>query len=157
MGFIRYHVPLDEKLGGLFGLVLGLGLYLGGGHWVQQRIAYERANFRETQGMIVDNAKWRSRDSDNKERITYAPVVEFQANGQTLQFQGLSQSYPSSTQKSVIVRYDPQQPTHASIVEPLENLTPWAMYAIGGFAALCSAGSLLPVRWSSTLRDRPDQ
>jgi hypothetical protein len=138
---------LDEKLSAIFGLVIGV-LFIAGGFWVRSIEAYNRATLKETQGTVVDSVRRRERDtSTNQEKETYAPVIEFLINGQPNRFTGKYESYRSSRGNGVVVRYDPKQPTNtARVVDPLEGLTAWGMFGMGGLATLFSLGTLLPVR-----------
>lgn len=137
----------DETLATLFGLGLGL-LFMAGGLWVRQRELTERETLQETQGTVVDSVKRRERDSsNNQDKETYAPVIEFSVNGDRTRFTGRYESYRTSNGHQVVVRYDPQQPEKtARVVDPLEGLTPWGMLGLGGFAVVTSLSSLLPLR-----------
>jgi hypothetical protein len=145
---------LDEKLSAIFGLVIGV-LFVAGGFWVRSIEATDRATLKETQGTVVDSVRRRERDtSTNQERETYAPVIEFLVDGQPIRFTGKYESYRSSKGNGVVVRYDPKQPTStARVVDPLEGLTAWGMFGVGGVATILSLGTLLPVRrWVSDRR-----
>lgn len=133
----------DQKLSAVMGLVLSL-LFIAGGIWVWRIDRHQQQTLKETQGQVVDSVSRRERDSDNREKITYAPVIEFEANGQPTRFTGKYQSYRPSTGNSVVVRYDSDQPDHQPrVVDPLEGLTPWAMVVLGGLGVIYSLGDLL--------------
>lgn len=140
------HSNFDETLSAGFGLLLGV-LFMVGGFWVRHIDAQQRATLNETQGTIVDSVRRRDRNaSNNQEKETYAPVIEFLANGKRTRFTGKYESYRSSQGRVVVVRYDPNQPTTtARVVEPLEGLTAWGMVGVGGIAVVYSAGALLRV------------
>jgi hypothetical protein len=143
----------DKKLSAVIGLAIGLVL-MGVGLWAQQRETHERATMQETQGTVVDTVSRRERSqSDNKEKVVYAPVIEFLANGDRTRFIGKYESYQLSHGHNVVVRYDPKQPTtRARVVDPLENLGVWCGIGMGGLLMLSSLGSLLPVgSWFSQI------
>ncbi|MDZ8104369.1 MAG: DUF3592 domain-containing protein [Nostoc sp. DedQUE12a] len=150
MNFKPHQSTFDEKLSAGIGLFLGL-LFIGGGFWVRNIVAQEIATLKETRGTVVDSISRRDRSSkNNQEKETYAPVIEFLANGEPTRFTGSYESYRSSNGKIVGVRYDPKQPIKtARVVNPLEGLVPWGMFGMGGLAVVCSLGAFLPVRWSS--------
>ncbi|GEM_PF-1532652 len=136
----------EEIFSAIFGLVLGL-LFIAGGVWVRHIETHERATLTETQGTVVDSVKRRERSTtDNQEKDTYAPVIEFLDNGDRTRFTGKYVSYRSSNGHNVVVRYDPAQPTTtARVVEPLEGLTAWGMFGMGGAVVIFSLGELLPL------------
>jgi Protein of unknown function (DUF3592) len=141
----------DEKLSAIIGLVLGL-LFIAVGFWVRHIEAQERALLTETQGTVVDRVSRREHDTTtNEERITYAPVIEFLTNGDRTRFTGKYDSSRFSNGTNVVVRYHPQQPaTTARVVDPLEGLTAWGMFGMGGLSVVFSLGTLLPLRsWLS--------
>ncbi|MBH8576818.1 DUF3592 domain-containing protein [Nostocaceae cyanobacterium CENA369] len=151
MNFQPHQSTFDEKLSAIIGLVIGL-LFVGGGFWVRNVVAHERATLKETQGTVVDSISSRDRNSTNdRQKETYAPVIEFLAKGERTRFTGSYESYRSSNGNKVMVRYDPKQPaTTARVVNSLEGLTPWGMFGMGGLALIVSLGKVLPVRWSSS-------
>ena len=146
----RYQPTFEEKLSAVIGLVLGLTLMTVAA-WARHRDLYEQETLRETQGVVVDTVSRRERDTTtNQDKVTYAPVIQFQANGQPVQFTGWYESYRWSNGRVVAVRYDADEPaTTAKVVDPLGSLIPWLVIGMGGFAVVCSLGSLLPVRLSS--------
>lgn len=145
----------EAKLSAAIGLVLGL-LCLAGGLWVRRIEAHQQATLQETQGTVVDSVSRRERDSDrNQDRITYAPVIEFWVDDQPIRFTGKYDSYRLSNGNSAIVRYRPDQPqTTARTVDPLEGLTAWAMFGMGGLAILFSLPPFLPFRFSQLMPPR---
>ncbi len=148
---LRRHQPtFEEKLSAIIGLVLGLTL-MAVAAWAQRQDWYEQQTMKETQGIVVDSVSRRERDStSNQDKVTYAPVIEFQVNGQPVQFTGWYESYRWSNGRTVAVRYDADQPaTTAKVVDPLAGLVPWLVMGMGGFAVVCSLGTFLPVRLSS--------
>lgn len=150
MNFNPQPNNFDEKLGAIFGLAIGI-LFILGGFWVRH-IDAQQATLNETQGTVVDSVSRRERNTtNNQEIITYAPVIEFLVDGQPTRFTGKYESYRSSNGHPVVVRYDPKQPAPtARVVDPLEGLTAWGMFGMGGFSVILSLGSLLPLRtWLS--------
>ena len=148
MSFKPSEKTFDEKLSAAIGIFLGL-LFLGGGCLVKYLDDNEQATLQETQGAIVETLSRRERDKNNQEKITYAPVVEFSVQGEKKRFTGWYGSDRPSQGKSVVVRYDPKNPTgKARIVPPLEWLTPWAMFGMGGFAVVYNLALLSPVQWT---------
>lgn len=145
MNFKPYQSTFEDKLSAIIGLVIGLVL-IGSGFVVQKQVAYEREALTETQGTVVDIIR-RERDSQDKQTETYAPVIEFVANGERTRFTG---SYGSSrliNGKILTVRYDPKQPgSSARVVNPFEGLVSWIVFGMGGLVVVSSVGKVLPVR-----------
>lgn len=133
----------DDLLSALIGLVLGL-LLMGAGFWVRSRQQHEQATLMETQGIVVDSVSRQERDSsDNSQKTTYAPVIEFQVRDKPLRFIGPYESYRISHGQQVVVRYDSDQPaTTARLVDPLSGLAAWALFGMGGLGLLASLKSL---------------
>ncbi|MDZ8084947.1 MAG: DUF3592 domain-containing protein [Nostoc sp. DedQUE12b] len=151
MNFQPHQNTFEDKLSASIGLAIGL-LFIGGGFWVRNIITYESATLNETRGTVVDSISRRDRSStnNNEQKETYAPVIEFLANGKRTRFTGNYESYRSSNGQMVVIRYNPQQPiTTARVVNPLEGLVPWGMFGMGGLAVVFSVGALLPIHWSS--------
>ncbi|MEH2255096.1 DUF3592 domain-containing protein [Nostoc sp.] len=151
MNFKPHQNTFDDKLSASIGLAIGL-LFIGGGFWVRNIIVHEGATLNETPGRVVDSISRRDRSStnNNEQKETYAPVIEFLANGKRTRFTGNYESYRSSNGQMVVVRYTPKQPINtARVVNPLEGLVPWGMFGMGGLAVVFSVGTLLPIRWSS--------
>lgn len=119
--------------------------------WAQRKDLYEQETMRETQGIVVDSVSRRERDTTSiQDKVTYAPVIEFQVNGQPVQFTGWYESYRWSNGRVVAVRYDADEPaTTAKVIDPLAGLVPWLVIGMGGFTIVCSLGAFLPVRLSS--------
>lgn len=135
----------DKKLSAIIGVVLSL-LFIAGGFWVRRIQIHESKTLRETQGTVVDTASRRERNS-TEEKTTYAPVIEFTANGKQTRFTGHYESYRLSNGRTVVVRYNADQPeTSARVVDPMEGLTSWGMFIMGGLGVVFSLGDLLPVR-----------
>ncbi|WP_392532255.1 DUF3592 domain-containing protein [Nostoc sp. C117] len=151
MNFKPHQSTFDDKLSAIIGLSIGL-LFIGGGFWVRNIVTYERTTLKETQGTVVDSVTRRERNSSNNQQTeTYAPVIEFLANGERTRFTGNYESYRSSKGHIVVLRYDPKQPIKTvRVVNPLEGLVSWGMFGMGGLAVVSSLGKLLPVRWSSS-------
>lgn len=131
----------DEWLSAALTLVLGLA-FIAGGLWVRAIEAREQARLVETTGTVVDAvSRWKT-DSRGT-RMIYAPVVEFHVTGDPARFTGTYQDFRLSNGQTLIVRYDPDDPADtARVVDPLESLTAWAMFVMGGFILI---SGLLPV------------
>ncbi|MEH1812381.1 MAG: DUF3592 domain-containing protein [Nostoc sp.] len=152
MNFQPHQNTFDDKLSASIGLAIGL-LFIGGGFGVRNIIAHEGTTLNETRGTVVDSISRRDRSStnNNEQKETYAPVIEFLANGKRTRFTGNYESYRSSNGQIVVIRYNPKQPiSTARVVNPLEGLVPWGMFGMGGLAVVFSVGALLPIRWSSS-------
>jgi hypothetical protein len=146
MKFKRHQSTFDEKLSATIGLVIGL-LFLGAGYGVNRLTAYRQATFTETQGTVVDSLYRRDLTQN---RDTYAPVIEFRANGEPTRFIGSYETFRSSNGHRVAVRYNPERPAAtAEIINPLEDWVPWGVGGLGGAAAIASLAALIPVRWSA--------
>jgi len=140
----------EGRFGAVFLLVAGL-LFIAGGFWVRHQEARERVTMLETQGTVVDSVKRRDHDnSTGKDTDAYAPVIEFQVNGSPTRFTGSWTSYQQSKGSQEVVRYDPKAPAAtARVVDALEGLTPWAVFAMGGAALISGLRQLLKARRAS--------
>ena len=89
-------------------------------------------------GRIIGYKQARFRSSSGFYSTGYMPVVEFHTNERFVQFQDwLGTSIAGSTNASVIVLYDPANPTIAMIDRPTWNWLPWApIFAVGLFLVL---------------------
>lgn len=135
-------MDFEDKAKAILGLLLGIG-FLAGGLWVRSGAAEDRLTKMETQGRVVENATIKQHDYEhNKDEIVYAPVIEFQAGSKPVRFRGKQQSYRASEGNTVVVLYDPGNPAAARVVDPLEGLTQWAMFGMGGFAILATVWPL---------------
>ncbi|MBW4641665.1 MAG: DUF3592 domain-containing protein [Goleter apudmare HA4340-LM2] len=149
MNFKPHQSTFDDKLSAIIGLVIAL-IFIAVGFWVRNKVAHERATLTETQGTVVDSLSRRERDSNDRPKETYAPVIEFLIKGDRIRFTGYYESHRASKGNTVVVRYDPQQPaTTARIVEPFEGLAHWMAFGMGGLLVVSSVGKVLPIRWSS--------
>lgn len=146
----RHHPTFEEKLSAIIGLFLGLTL-MAVAVWAQRKDVYEQQTMRETQGIVVDSVSRRERDTTStQDKVTYAPVIEFQVNGQPVQFTGWYESYRWSNGRVVAVRYDADQPdATAKVIDPVAGLVLWLVIGMGGFTVAYSLGAFLPVRLSS--------
>ncbi|MBD2205796.1 DUF3592 domain-containing protein [Calothrix sp. FACHB-1219] len=142
------QVTFEDKWSGTYLVLFGL-LMIGGGFYVNHQITYERAHFIETQGTVVDNAHYRERDSKNQQKDTYAPIIEFSAKGDRVQFTGHRDSSKVIKGKIVVVRYDPKQPAKtAREVRSLESLVPWFVFGMGGLSLVSGMRQLSPISLS---------
>jgi hypothetical protein len=88
MNFKPHQNTFDDKLSASFGLAIGL-LFLAGAFWVHNIVLHEGATLNETQGTVVDSISRSDRTSTkNQQKETYAPVIEFLANGKPTRFTG---------------------------------------------------------------------
>ena len=125
----------ESRLSIIIGLVAGL-LFIGGGFFVRNLQAREAVTRREARGTIVDHQSRRESNGDT----AFAAVIEFaDASGERYRALGEYKSFKESLGNAVVISYDPASPAaSARGVDPLEGLTPLAMFGIGGFAVLYS-------------------
>ena len=97
-------ITFDNKLSAGMSLLMSLGL-IGGGLWGRQVNAYERNNWVETQGTVVETHTYRPRRGTDE---TYSPVIEFEANGDRAQYIGPEKTFRWSKGTEVTIRYDPK-------------------------------------------------
>lgn len=143
------QVTFENIFSGILGVLIGLA-FIGAGFWVKNLIAHERATLTETQGRVVDTVHRRERDTKDKQKDTYAPVIEFLAKGDPVRFTGRYESYAAANGKIVAVRYDPKQPgTTAREVESFESLTAWTAFGMGGLSLISGLRQLSPLSLSS--------
>jgi Protein of unknown function (DUF3592) len=113
-------------------VLLGLAHFMGHSHFELIRhgvralgriVSYKQENFRRSSGSFSTG---------------YMPVVEFHTNDRFVQFRDwLGTSIAGSTNVSVIVLYDPANPSMAMIDRPIGNWLPWApIFAVGFFLVL---------------------
>lgn len=136
----------EDKLGACIGMVIGL-MFIGVGFWVRHLDAWEQATLVEAQGTVIDCVSRRERrTTDDREVEVFAPVIEFLVKGDRTRFTGSYQSYCLSQGKTVVVRYDPNQPaTTARLVEPLDRIWSWVAFGTGGLVIISSLRPLLPL------------
>ena len=116
---LRHGVPI------ITGVVL-----LSAAAWVHQKDEVEAAQWVEVRGRIVDAV--RERDGDQ-----WAPVVEFEANGQRFRETGSYSSSRPSTGSELFVRYDPEAPEKsARILGPFDALVAPVVFVMGLAALL---------------------
>ncbi|HIK05018.1 MAG TPA: DUF3592 domain-containing protein [Trichormus sp. M33_DOE_039] len=148
------QVTFEDKFSGILGLVIGL-MFIGAGFWSNKQMADERATLTETQGRVVDTVYRRERDRNDKQKDTYAPVIEFLVKGDPVRFTGDYNSSRASEGKIVGVRYDPKHPaTTAREVEPLESFVSWLVIGMGGLSLVSGLRQLSPIHLS--LGEPPD-
>ncbi|MDZ8056425.1 MAG: DUF3592 domain-containing protein [Aulosira sp. ZfuVER01] len=142
------EITFEDKFSGILGVVIGV-VFIGVGFWANNNFIHERATLTETQGTVVDTAHRRERDSKDKQKDTYAPIIEFLAKGDRVHFTGRYDSYRVSNGKIVAVRYDPKQPaTTAREVQDFESLAPWMAFGMGGLSLVSGLRQLSPIRLS---------
>ncbi|MBD2250757.1 DUF3592 domain-containing protein [Nostoc parmelioides] len=143
------QITFEDIFSGILGLVIGC-VFIGGGFLVGNQVTQERATLKQTQGTVVDSLRRRERDSKDKQKETYAPVVEFLVKGDRIRFTGNYQSSRSSNGKIVAVRYDPKQPrTTARLVDFYEDLLPWMSFGMGGLSLISGLRQIFPIYLSS--------
>lgn len=139
-------VSFDNKLSAIISLVIGAGI-MGGGLWARQINAYEREHWGQAQGVVIDTLTYRPNKSLDE---TYAPVIEFEANGDRAQYEGPYKSYRWSEGKEVTIRYDPQRPNDAArIIQPFDELAPVAAMILGVVVAGIGLKQVIPIQISS--------
>jgi hypothetical protein len=127
---ILRYAWIPQVLTGL--VLLGLAHLMGHTHFHLIRhgvratgriISYKQENFRRSSGSFSTG---------------YMPIVEFHTSDRFVQFQDwLGTSIAGSTNVSVIVLYDPANPSIAMIDRPTWNWLPWApIFAVGLFLVL---------------------
>ncbi|WP_341531561.1 DUF3592 domain-containing protein (plasmid) [Nostoc sp. UHCC 0302] len=143
------QITFEDKWNGVYLVLFGL-LMMGAGFYANNQITHEHATFTQTQGKVIDIVHHRERDSKDKLKDTYAPIIEFPAKGALIRFTGRYESYRASNGKIVAVRYDPKQPaTTAHEVQSFESFTPWAAFSMGGLSLIFGLCRLSPIRLSS--------
>ena len=130
--FLRY-IFIFQAFAGL--LLIGLAYFMGAAHF-----HLIRAGIR-TPGKIVGYKQQYFTSSSGSTSSTttgYMPIVEFQAGDHVVQFQDwLGAKIAGTANVSVIVLYDPVNPSVAMIDRPVWNWIPWApTFAVGVFLVL---------------------
>jgi len=130
--FLRY-IFIFQAFAGL--LLIGLAYFMGAAHF-----HLIRAGIR-TPGKIVGYKQQYFTSSSGSTSSTttgYMPIVEFQAGDHVVQFQvWLGAKIAGTANVSVMVLYDPVNPSVAMIDRPVWNWIPWApTFAVGVFLVL---------------------
>ena len=138
--FFRYIFIL-QAFTGLF--LIGLAYFMGAAHF-----HLIRAGIR-TPGKIVGyKQKYFTSSSGSTSSTTtgYMPIVEFQARDRDVQFQDwLGTKIAGNTNISVVVLYDPVNPSVAMIDRPVWNWIPWApTFVVGVFLVLVAIKGRIP-------------
>lgn len=135
MGTSAPPSTFDRKFSAILGLVIG-AVFIGGGFWVRAREAREQATMVETQGTVIDTVPRRIRNnSTGKDVDGFEPVIEFQVNGSPIRFNGTWVTFRESKGNRSVVRYDPKDPAAtARVIDALEGLTQWAVFAMGALS-----------------------
>ena len=143
MRIVSRPISFDDKLSALINLMIGVVL-IGTGLWVRQKDADERHHWVETQGVVIKSI---SRQLPKSTDTTYAPVIEFEANGDRAQYIGAEKSYQFSEGKTVIIRYDPERPNEAArVIKPFDKFAPFAIMILGGTCVAIGAKKVMPFR-----------
>jgi hypothetical protein len=123
---ILRYAWIVQLFGGL--VFLGLGYFMGHTHFQLIRKGVRAP------GRIVGYKQETFRGSSTQSSSTgYMPVVEFHTNDRFVQFQDwLGSNSTGARNVSVIVLYDPANPTVAMIDRPVWNWIPWApIFGVG--------------------------
>ncbi len=135
--FLRY-IFIFQAFAGL--LLIGLAYFMGASHFHLLRagirapgkiVGYKQQHFTSSSG------------STSSTTTGYMPIVEFQAGDRVIQFQDwLGTKIARTANVSVIVLYDPVNPSVAMIDRPAWNWIPWApTFAVGLFLVLVAVRS----------------
>ncbi len=135
--FLRY-IFIFQAFAGL--LLIGLAYFMGAAHFHLIRagirapgkiVGYKQQHFTSSSG------------STSSTTTGYMPIVEFQAGDRVIQFQDwLGTKIARTANVSVIVLYDPVNPSVAMIDRPAWNWIPWApTFAVGLFLVLVAVRS----------------
>jgi hypothetical protein len=129
-GKVLRYTYVAQILTGLFLLLLG---YVIG----KDRLNLVRHGERAS-GIVVDYKAESFRQSTGFQSTGYMPIVQFQAGDRVVRFKDwMGSSIAGPFRRSVIVLYDPANPTIAMIDRPVLNWIPWApTMAIGAFLFL---------------------
>jgi Protein of unknown function (DUF3592) len=132
---ILRYAWIPQMLAGL--LFLGLGYYMGHTHFHLIREGVRAP------GRIVGYKQEAFRRSSGSSSTGYMPVVEFHTSDRFVQFKDwLGTSIQGSSNVSVMVLYDPANPSVAMIDRPLWNWFPWGpILAVGVLLLLISVRS----------------
>jgi hypothetical protein len=122
---ILHYAWILQMFGGV--LLLSLGYFLGHGHFHLLREGVRAP------GRIIGYKQERFQSSSSSGHTAYMPLVEFRVSDRIVQFKDWMGSSSSGTlYTSVIVLYDPANPTDAMIDRPVWNWMPWApTFAVG--------------------------
>ena len=130
--FLRYIFIL-QAFTGLF--LIGLAYFMGAAHF-----HLIRAGIKAPGKIIGYKQKYFTSSSGSASSTTtgYMPIVEFQAGDHVVQFQDwLGTKIAGSANVSVVVLYDPVNPSVAMIDRPVWNWIPWApIFVVGVFLVL---------------------
>ena len=132
---ILRYAWIPQVLAGL--LFLGLGYYMGHTHFHLIREGVRAP------GRIVGYKQKAFRRSSGSSSTGYMPVVEFHTSDRFVRFEDwLGTSIQGSNNVSVMVLYDPANPSVAMIDRPLWNWFPWGpIFAVGILLLLSSVRS----------------
>jgi hypothetical protein len=134
---------IPQALTGLF--FLGLSHFLGFAHF---HLIREGAR---APGRIVAYQEEIFRRSSGSSSTSFMPVVEFRANDRAIQFRDwLGSNSTGALSSSVVVLYDPANPSVAMIDRPVWNWIPWApTFAVGLFLVLVAIKGFFQSRRSA--------
>jgi hypothetical protein len=130
--FLRY-IFIFQAFAGL--LLIGLAYFMGAAHF-----HLIRAGIRAPGKIVGYKQQYFTGSSGSTSSTTtgYMPIVEFQAEDRVVQFQDwLGAKIAGTANVSVMVLYDPVNPSVAMIDRPVWNWIPWApTFAVGVFLVL---------------------
>jgi len=126
---LRYAWIL-QLLTGLF--LLGLSYHIGKEHFHLLREG------QRAPGRIIGYQQKNFRGSSGSSSTAFMPIVEFHTNDRFIQFQDwMGSNSTGARNESVMVLYDPANPSVAMIDRPVWNWIPWApTFAVGLFLVL---------------------
>jgi len=128
---LKRYAALLQALMGFF--LLWFGYFSGRAHFHLIREGVR------TQGTIVGHVSEYFRNSGrNSSSTAYMPIVEFRAGDRVIHFKNwLGSPSTGNLHTSVVVLYDPVDPTTAMIDHPVMNWIPWApCFVLGAFLVL---------------------
>lgn len=153
--FERQPMDIDRSITAIVGLLSG-GILLAGAAWAYRQDSHERQFWRQTDGTVVDTVSRRERNYDDDTYETkYASVIEFEATGDRVRFIGSYSTSRASQGNVVTVRYDPNQPSQARVVDPFEWLSFWFAVGMGGSTLIVGLKAASPVRlrWTPSVTE----
>jgi hypothetical protein len=145
IGWLKNNPQKLNRYGALLQALMGLFLLWFGYFSGRAHFHLIREGVR-TQGIVVGHATEYFRNSSrNSSTTAYMPIVEFRTGDRVIHFKNwLGSSSTGDLHTSVVVLYDPVDPTTAMIDRPVMNWIPWApCFVVGSFLVLVAIkGSL---------------
>ncbi|MFZ5441386.1 MAG: DUF3592 domain-containing protein [Myxococcota bacterium] len=126
----------DRLIKNGFALFVGL-VFLALGGWLRAKDVDEAEHWVEVRGTVVDSVK--RRDVERNED-TWAPVVEYEVDGEKRRLNGRYETYRQSEGNPAVLRYEPSDPDGTvHLVGALDGLIPFALLALGGLSFVTGA------------------